>query len=250
MTTETPTPPVAADPRPKCPSCGNAVEPRQPFCLECGRRLALDYRKPPSFRVPLALVVLIVIAAGVAAGYAVTQATNDDHGPDAITVGDPVDPGLAQLQKQQQEQAARQQQQQAQGKAPSASTSKAPGWPAGRSAYTVVLLTTKDKATANATAQKAIADGIDAGVLKGADFQGLPAGSYFVFSGQYDSTGKAKAQVAVSGCRASRRLRTADRAEALIRGPQSAVRGPQGSAECRGQICSFVPVYRRRTAVL
>jgi hypothetical protein len=195
MTTETPTPPVAADPRPKCPSCGGDVEPRQPFCLECGHRLALGYRKPPSFRLPLALIGLVVIAAGVVAGYAVTQATNDDHGPDAVTVSDVVDPGLAQLQRQQQQQAARQAQQQAQGKAPSASTSKAPGWPAGKTAYTVILLTTSDQATANATAQKAIADGIDAGVLKGDRFQGLPAGSYFVFSGQFGSAGKAKAQV-------------------------------------------------------
>jgi hypothetical protein len=196
MTVETSPPPVAADTKPKCPSCGAAVETRQPFCLDCGRRLALEYRKPPSYRWPLALVALVVIAIGIGAGYVVTQATNDDHGPDAITVTDAVDPGLAQLQKQQQQQAARQQQQQAQGKAPSESTSKAPAWPAGKTAYTIVLLTTKDKATANATAQKAIADGIDAGVLKGDDFQALPAGSYFVFSGQYPSSAKAKAAIA------------------------------------------------------
>jgi hypothetical protein len=196
MTAETQeAPAVESDARPKCPSCGNEVEPRQPFCLECGRRLALGYRRPPSFRVPLALVAVVVIAAGIAAGYAVTQAVNDDRGPDAITINDVVDPGLAQLQKQQQEQAARQQQQQAQGKAPSESTSKAPAWPSGTSAYTIVLLTTKDKATANATAQKAIADGIDAGVLKGDKFQGLPAGTYFVFSGQYDTAAKAKSKV-------------------------------------------------------
>jgi len=59
----------------------------------------------------------------------------------------------------------------------------------------VILLTTKDRDTADATAQKAIADGIDAGVLKTDAFKGLPPGSYLVFSGQYGDAKKAQSQV-------------------------------------------------------
>jgi predicted nucleic acid-binding Zn ribbon protein len=174
--TETPTPPPAAPPAATCPTCGNDIDRGQPFCLECGRRLNLDYKKPPSFRIPLALVALLVVALGVAAGFAVTQATQeDDQQPDAITVNDVEDPGIAQREAEQAATPTTPEQ-----------PAEVPDWPEGTRAYTVVLLATEDSKIAKATAAKAVANGNAAGLLKGKNFNGLPEKQFFVFSGQYE----------------------------------------------------------------
>jgi hypothetical protein len=60
-------------------------------------------------------------------------------------------------------------------------------WPEGKEAYTVVLLTTKSKDTADQTAKKASAGGLSAGVLKSDDFKRFEPGLYVVFAGQYDN---------------------------------------------------------------
>src|SRR5215210_1471468 len=61
----------------RCPTCGAPAETGQLICLECGSRIALSYRRPPSWRVPFTIVSLIVIAA--AAGiYFGADALQDD----------------------------------------------------------------------------------------------------------------------------------------------------------------------------
>jgi hypothetical protein len=191
--TQAPPPSPPTDPGAKCPQCGNAVDPAQPFCLDCGRRIARHYRKPPNWRLPVALVALLVIAGGVAAGFGITQLTNEDEGPDTITVEADRPAGAAQPDAGQ--------------AAPTAPTpapaepdqaAPQPGqpaeWPSGRSAYTVVLLTTKSKETADATASKAAQVGLPAGVLKSDDFKRFEPGLYVVFAGQHDSIEAASAE--------------------------------------------------------
>jgi DNA-directed RNA polymerase subunit RPC12/RpoP len=46
-----------------CPTCGTRAEDGQLVCLECGSRVALDYRRPPSWRVPVAIVVAVLLMA-------------------------------------------------------------------------------------------------------------------------------------------------------------------------------------------
>ncbi|MEA2479020.1 MAG: hypothetical protein QOJ07_942 [Thermoleophilaceae bacterium] len=177
---------MAPETRAKCPRCGSDVDRDQPFCLECGRRIALSYRRPPNWRIPLALVALLVIAAGVAAGFAVTQATSThDKAPDAITVTDPPTPGSPPPAAAPAP---------APPAAPAAPAAAVPTWPAGKNAYTVVLLTTQDKDTANATAAKATTGGTPAGVLRADDYRDFGPGLYVVFAGQYDTAGAARAQ--------------------------------------------------------
>jgi predicted nucleic acid-binding Zn ribbon protein len=182
--------PPPTDPRTQCPSCGSAVDPSQPFCLDCGRRIGRDYRRPPNWRIPVALVALLVIAAGVAAGFGVTQLTNKGEGPDQITVradrpagAAQADPGEATTQP---------------APAPAQPAPQAPTgpaeWPKGRAAYTIVLLTTMDKGTADATAQRATAGGLPAGVLESTDFKRFEPGLYVVFSGQFDTVEAASAE--------------------------------------------------------
>src|SRR3954447_4431007 len=62
-----------------CPSCGASAERGQLVCLECGGRIALDYRRPPSLKVPLAVIAGVLIAAAVAFGLGLHQITKDSN---------------------------------------------------------------------------------------------------------------------------------------------------------------------------
>lgn len=52
-------PPAPATQR--CASCGAEADRGQLVCLECGARIALVYRRPPSWKVPIAITVAVVI---------------------------------------------------------------------------------------------------------------------------------------------------------------------------------------------
>jgi len=61
----------------RCANCGAAADGGQLVCLECGARIALVYRRPPSWKVPIAITVVIV--ALVAALAAATYTAIDDN---------------------------------------------------------------------------------------------------------------------------------------------------------------------------
>ena len=200
--TEAPPTPPAAGPQAVCPGCGKPVDQGQPFCLDCGRRLDPGYRRPPNWRIPVALIALLVIAGGIAAGYGVTQLTNKDEGPDTLTVGSgpggatEADPGETPTAAAPTPAPA----------PPPPATAPVPAqpngpatWPEGKKAYTVVLITTKSKDTADQTAQKAVSKGLPAGVLKSDDFKRFEPGLYVVFAGQYDSVDAASDKAREAG---------------------------------------------------
>jgi len=194
MQTQAPPTPPATQPQASCPGCGKPVDRGQPFCLECGRRIGHEYRRPPNWRIPVALIALLVIAAGVAAGFGVTQLTNKDEGPDRITVSTgpegvtTADPGETTTAAAPTPAPAQPQPSEPQPTQPAPAEPSGPtAWPEGTKAYTVVLLTTKSKQTADQTAQKASAGGLEAGVFKSDDFSRFEPGLYVVFAGQYDS---------------------------------------------------------------
>jgi predicted nucleic acid-binding Zn ribbon protein len=197
--TEAPPTTPAAGPQATCPGCGLPVDRGQPFCLECGRRIGHEYKRPPNWRIPVALIALLVVAAGVAAGFGITALTGNDEGPKSITVttgpnGEPLaDPGETPTAAAPTPAPA-----QPQPTAPAAPPAPAPPadnanptgpatWPKGKQAYTVVLLTTKSKDTADETAKKAVDKGLSAGVLNSDDFKRFEPGLYVVFAGQYDN---------------------------------------------------------------
>ncbi len=47
-----------------CPRCGAAAERGQLVCLECGARVALVYRRPPSWKVPVAITAVVALLLG------------------------------------------------------------------------------------------------------------------------------------------------------------------------------------------
>src|SRR3954470_10195696 len=85
--------PVAAEPKVlSCPNCGAPAEPGQLMCLECGSRLALDYQRPPSWRLPAAIVGIVLLLAGIGVAIALAAVTND---ADKTTAAVPTQPAAA-----------------------------------------------------------------------------------------------------------------------------------------------------------
>lgn len=91
---------------------------------------------------------------------------------------------------------------------PNATTSPSPGigtgttaaigkWPAGKDAFTVVLLSSPTRSGARKRAKQLAAGGTEVGILHSDDFSSLRSGYWVVFSGQYDT--RDAAESAVSG---------------------------------------------------
>jgi cell division septation protein DedD len=79
---------------------------------------------------------------------------------------------------------------------PAPSTSPAvASWPPGKTAYTVILISTKRRSQANTKAKEAKSRGIDAGVLRSDDYSSLNPGYWVVFAGQYKTSGEASSHV-------------------------------------------------------
>src|SRR3954447_22829020 len=62
---------------PARPTGGAPADPGQLMCLECGSRLALDYQRPPSWRLPAAVVGVVLLLAGIGVAIALAAVTNN-----------------------------------------------------------------------------------------------------------------------------------------------------------------------------
>jgi hypothetical protein len=67
-------------------------------------------------------------------------------------------------------------------------------WPAGESAYTVVLISAKSRSQADTKAREAKDRGIPAGILRSNNYSSLNPGYWVVFAGQYDDAEAARAK--------------------------------------------------------
>ncbi len=65
-----------------CPTCGAPAERGQLVCLECGSRIALTYRRPPSWKLPVAIAVVVAVLA--AAGGVLAYEAVDDEAKDEV----------------------------------------------------------------------------------------------------------------------------------------------------------------------
>jgi hypothetical protein len=201
-----------------CPHCGAPADRGQLMCLECGNRLALDYRRPPAWRLPAAIAGAILLIAGFGVAIALVAAGNDtnkttaaappaqaatqpapatapaDTPPTASTpTPAPTTSGTASTPAPAGGTPA----------TPSGTTSTATpapstspsGWPPGKSAFTVILASLPSKAAADDKLKKAQAAGITgAAILHSDDFPTLKPGYWVVFDGQYDSIEQAQSQ--------------------------------------------------------
>lgn len=176
-------------PTENCPTCGAEAERGQLICLECGSRIALDYRRAPSWKLPLAITlavgfVLLIVA--VAGWRAVNDNADKDVADTPIQVKEPAKKKAATKK--------------AAAKKKSSPITKANGfysWPKGVTGYTVVVQSAPDEATAQDQARTANAGPDKFGVIRTADFPSLEdKGEFVVFAGQYPSQAAAQKDVA------------------------------------------------------
>jgi cell division septation protein DedD len=198
--------PEAAEPQTlSCPNCGAPADRGQLMCLECGSRLALGYRRPPSWRLPAAVVGFVLLIAGIGVAIALAAVTDDAN---KTTAAPPTQSTPAQAAPADTPPAASQP-----APAPTGSTttpapttaaptpapapSPATGWPPGKSAFTVILASMPTQAAAEDKLNQAKAAGIaNAAILHSDDFPTLKAGYWVVFDGQYDAVDQAQTQAA------------------------------------------------------
>jgi hypothetical protein len=200
-----------ADPAagPVCRSCGAPVDPRQLVCLECGARVALkehrSWATEPLAPVAALLVVLIVIGAGLF-GFAISELTSND-GDDGSAAQQPAAAGQQEPSGENapsaegpavvsgEGQGTERSSQPAPADEPPANPDAIPGWPAGISAHTVVLVTTSDEPAARNVARGARRAGLEAGLIR-SDPYNLGTGLWIVFTGRFDTREGAVRQAA------------------------------------------------------
>jgi hypothetical protein len=169
-----------------CPNCGLEADPGQLVCTNCGARLALG--RPPAGRNVAALVAVaaIVVLGAAASGFALSEITSDDDGGEggaSAASQAPPPPAAAEGEPQPSRQADQ----------PATDAQQEPerrslllDWPDDLTAHTVVLVTTSDRAAARRLARQAARSGIEAGLLRGEDYN-LGAGLWVVFAGRFDT---------------------------------------------------------------
>jgi cell division septation protein DedD len=169
-----------------CPNCGAPADRGQLMCLECGSRLALGYQRPPSWRLPAAVIAVVLLIAGIGVAIALAAATDNATKTTAAapTQTAPA-PGSAPADTTPT----------ASTPTPAPTTPSATGWPPGKSAFTVILASMPTKAAADQKLAAAKAAGITgAAILHSDDFPTLNSGYWVVFDGQYDSVDQAQSQ--------------------------------------------------------
>jgi len=189
VATETPTQTLPALGS-ECPNCGAHADPGQLVCLECGARLALDYRRPRGWFPAAAVIAVVLLIAGAA--FAITLIAVDDDSKDEVAAskaGKSVSHPQAAKKQARAKAKARAKKTKPRSRAPV--TAGIPAWPTHRDGFTVVLLSAGDQASARDFARNARKDHVDAGVLHSDDYSSLEKGFWIVFSGVYKSRGSA-----------------------------------------------------------
>ncbi len=194
-------PPRAPEPEgaSACPHCRAPVEPGQLACLTCGARLGVAYRRPTGWRVPAALLAALILAAGAGTGLALSLLSSDP--PRTLTTTATGAGGRATTAPQGGPTPSAAPPSTTQGTpaptpAPTAPTGGAAGlapWPLDERAYTVVLSSSTDRATADEEAQRAKGRGIaEVGVIEGRQHANLEPGAFLVFAGRQSSLSAAQ----------------------------------------------------------
>lgn len=200
-----------------CPTCGAPLRPDQDWCLQCGEAVTTHVAGAPGWRTPVAIVgVVLAIAAaalvvaflelsgdaerevarvpdatataqpGQQATEPVATATPDVAGPGATAPPDAEKPDAMQPGETTDPDATSPPRPNEPTTAPPATSGEIQDWPAGRTAYTVVLASETSRSAAERKARDFQSGGHSIGILDSDDFSSLNPGYFVVFSGQYD----------------------------------------------------------------
>jgi hypothetical protein len=130
----------------------------------------------------LVAIGIVALVCGVAAGVALSRITSDDGDGSPAAAESPAPPAAAEGEPEGS----------AQGEQPTTGAQQPQrrslllDWPDDLTAHTVVLVTTSDRAAARRLARQAARSGIEAGLLRGEDYN-LGAGLWVVFAGRFDT---------------------------------------------------------------
>jgi SPOR domain len=204
-----------------CPNCGAPAEHGQLVCLDCGGRLALDYRRPPGWKLPTAVLAAVALIAAAAFGFVLRDITDDAESevasaPSSGEVRLGADSGggaserprdaadrRAERARREQGERERTERRRAERRAKERRERRAErrragaaggvaGWPRGRNGYTVVVLSVGDRASAQSAARGVARGGTQVGVLRSNDYSSLSSGFWIVFSGVYKTRPQAE----------------------------------------------------------
>jgi cell division septation protein DedD len=197
---ETPPPPEAPAAERRCPRCGAGLTPEQEWCLSCGAAVGTRVAGPRGWKLPLAAVGLLLALAAIALILALVElagpAEQVTEAPATPTAAPPVAQPPAE---------------------PTATASPTPApaadlakWPAGVTAWTLVLNSSGTREDAERLANEIAAKGVPVGILDSDDFESLGPDSFVVFSGRYKTRAEAEAALATirqqSGGGSSRKI--------------------------------------------
>jgi septal ring-binding cell division protein DamX len=218
--------PTEAPARPQtvCPTCRAPAERGQLVCLECGSRIALSYRRPPSWKIPVAISAVLLLLAGAGAVLAYQEIGDEAEREVAATpvkVSDRAAEAQSSAATTDDEPAttegsagADEPEATATGEArePQATAPDEPEpdrgtasdglvkdgalytWPPNLESFTVVLLSNEDRQSALSFADSAAKTRDEKiGVIRSNDFETLPTGFFIVFAGRYSNRAKADA---------------------------------------------------------
>jgi len=194
---------TAPGPAPACGRCGAPMAPEQDWCLECGHAATTRLLRPPSWRLPVAIVLAVMALVGGAVALAVASLGDDAdrvasrpvaplptataERPSAGTGGattatEPADtvPGAAE-----------------------AAGSDVPEWPEDLVAFTVVLDTAASREQAEQRARALVEGGADAGILSGERYASFDPAQWVVWRGRYERADRDKADEAAAKLRAA-----------------------------------------------
>jgi len=167
-----------------CPRCGAGADRGQLVCLECGARIALVYRRPPSWRVPVAIIAVVALLLSGAAVAAVS-ALSDEADREVAAAPPRPKPVSTETAKPDKPDPAP-------GQGAIVKQGALYRWPARLGGFTVVINSTEDPASATRFANEAAkSNPAKLGIIRGDDFKTLPKGFYVVFAGFYKSRGEA-----------------------------------------------------------
>jgi septal ring-binding cell division protein DamX len=193
-----PAPAAAQDAGRRCPNCASPLSPEQEWCLACGAATTTRVAAPRGWRVPLlaaGAIVALLLAAALLALVALARgpetvapaATPAPSASAAAPAPTPA-PTVAATPTP----------------APTAGSTSSGGaglarWPAGRTAWTVVLESARSRAKAARVARSLQTQGATVGLLDSDAHPSLRPGYWVVFSGTYASRAAAEAALESAG---------------------------------------------------
>jgi hypothetical protein len=177
--------------RERCPECGAPSQRGQLVCLGCGERLALEPKRPQAARPGVIAAALLVLVGGISTVFVADALLGDRSGPERVAAQVPAEPPGPALARARADTTRRALNERARRQIAQA----APRWPATQAGWTVVLLGSADRVSAERFAASLKSSGVEAGILSPEQRPDLGT-LWTVFSGVYGDQAAAVAATA------------------------------------------------------